>query len=560
MNEDIKNKTDDIKSKGNNKLDKHSNHNFSDDEDTIKLNFEVEMNQNKVKNDNNFNNISNQFRKSTSKNDLIDNKLNESSKNNSKELLNANDKNSSEEKEKIVIKDNNYYDEKYGFSSVSLQIISLGGSLLFAQLIHSLRYLILFYFTRDYGLSQVAALTAVTTLISITSFGMSWALSQGYGFKSSELYGAKNYHELGRVTNKALFLNICAGIILGIILAFSGEPIFSLLVDDKEALRRINILFKLVSISIPFQFGIMVRCRYFLSIGYLLPLYISLSASILVEIICLAITLKGFAWLSYGEGFSFVIGTLSVCVWLEIIYLYKNPIPEVVVEISFSDIFDNFCTFFKFSLPLFILIFLTSISYELMSFLALLFGEESYSTYGVIGNLIGLSFIFSESVAGANNILINQALGEGNRFAFKRILRTSFILITIFVVFTTLIFILLYKNIILLFTKDPAVENLCQSLLFWVLVNNALLSFHAIIAETITAIGDENFPIYTMLGGRYIITVGMTFLLYSTTNIGLSIVLISSSIGQMTTIVINIFKLLSTLKEQGDLIEEIKEE
>lgn len=442
--------------------------------------------------------------------------------------------------------------ESYSFKNLIISILVIGGSIIFAQVASLIRYSMLFIFVRKDGIEEVAAVSTVTSVYSIITFGTSWALTQGYGFKCSEYFAAKEYIKLGRLTNKAYFLNLVIGVFLGLFLALTIAPIFSLLIDDAKTIKNIDILYKILALSTPFQFLQMVLTRYYLAINNTIALVISVIFSVIVQLVFSFILVNGFGWVSSGIATSFVLGTLACSLYLEISYRYFNPYPDMLLPFDFSDIKKGFWAFIKYSFPLFILLFLTSISFDFLPFLTFLISKEAYPVYGVILNLLSFSYIFAEAIAAGNNVLLNKAIGEKVQQYFLKIIMSTVLIITIYLIIAFFVLLFFYNVLISAFTTVESVKQDTSDMKFWFMICLIVFSYQALIAESLTAMGDENFPIITLIIGRFLLTAGFSVLFAKGFKWGNNSVIIALNIGQLMVLVANIFRLYYILRRDRD--------
>lgn len=470
-------------------------------------------------------------------------------------LTNPNNNNNTEnktdddnEKSHLSQKSTSTVDE-YSYKSTIFKIFKIGGSIIFAQLLGLIRYTLLYVFSRQYGLAVLTAVSTVTSLFSIITFGISWAFSQGYGFKASEYAGAQEYSKLGRLTNKAMFINIVIGTVLAILLAFCSKSIFSAFITDAETLSNIQSIFSSISLCTPLQFIQMVQLRYFLAIGYTSPLIIAAICGTIGELIALFIIVQLIGSVSFGLGLSFAIGQGVLVGYNAYVFFFNNPSPASRLPWDIKDITNGMWNFVKYTIPLFTLIFLTYISYDLVPFLAFTISESAFATYGLIFTMLSFAIIFAEAIAAANNVLLNKAIGQKIEGYFFKIIYSTGIIILIYLLITIPIFIGTYHHLVGFFTTVEKAKTEAYSLKFWFIIAQTLLCFHPFISESITALGDEYFPIYTLIAGRFIFSVGLTLLMTKVWSLGVSSILISFSIGQLVILLVNSYRLYSLVSE-----------
>lgn len=449
--------------------------------------------------------------------------------------------------DKILVANKDYTDENYSYKNMSKSLLWLGGTMVFTQISSMIRYSLLFIFVRNYGLDETAAVSTITSLYSIITFGTSWAFSQGYGFKAAEYFGKKEFTELGKITNKAIFLNTSIGIFLGLLLSLLAKVFFSAFISDQKTLENVDVIFKSIGLSTPLQFYLMVFTRYLLAIGHITPLYIGTLLSILVQLLFLFIFISKLGWVNLGIGFSFTLGTLSYTAYFYYIFYYKNRYPQTILKFSFCEALNGQWEFFKYSLPLFGLLFLSYITYDLLPLLTFLVSTETFAAYGVILTLFSFLVVFADSIAVGNNIIINQAIGEKKTEFIHRSVVITLAIITVYLIIAIILILVFYHNLISLLTSVSSVTAITDRMKIVFLINCFVYCYLPIFTESVNAVGDGMFPLYTVVGGRFIVTLGMSFALIKLWNLGPSSILISFASGNAVIILLNSFRLYQIL-------------
>jgi len=221
------------------------------------------------------------------------------------------------------------------------------------------------------------------------------------------------------------------------------------------------------------------------------------------------------------------------------VYLYKNPHPEVLVPIKLSCIIDGLWEYIKYSLGPALLIFLSILSIQIIPFLAILLGDKVFSTYSILQTILNMSYMFTEPIAAANNILINYAIGERNMKKVIKILYACFILITIYSLFISILLLLWDYELYGIFTNVDSVKHIAHSLKAYFIVVSFFVAYHCFILESLTALGEKAFPIYSVLIGRYALTIGLGLIFIKSVGMGAKSIFISMIIGQGVIIIAN---------------------
>jgi Na+-driven multidrug efflux pump len=431
-------------------------------------------------------------------------------------------------------------------------------SICYSMIIMDLRVTSLYIFTKEYGIDVVEALSSLIGVYVIMVFGFSWAFNQGYGFLSAQHASNKNYTEIGHLTNKAFFINVVLGCIFSFIMFFFMGPIFSSVLTNANSIRHLDVIFKALSLGVPLHLMQTVLLRYFCAVDHTGTLIYASTFAFITQLVSLFITVYLMKWVDVGIGLSFTLGNFAMFLTNFYIYLYKNPHPEVLIPFKLSEVLEGLWSYIQYSVGPALLIFLTLLSYQIVPFLAIMLGDTIFSTYGILQTILNLSYMFTEALAAASNILVNYAIGERNMKKLIRILVSCGILITIYTIIISVLLIFFDYELYGIFTNVTSIRVIAHSLKVYFIVVSLFIAYHSFILETLTALGEKLFPIYSVLFGRYLVIIGFSLLFIKYFDMGAKSIFISIIIGQGIIIIANTIYIYAILLTK-DIAEIAKE-
>lgn len=446
-------------------------------------------------------------------------------------------------------------EDEFTYGKTLVKLISIAGSMVFNFIILVIRYFLLFIFSRNAGFNQLEALGAVIPTYSILTFGASWSLTQGYGFKSSMYAGTREYRNLGLITNKAVFYSLAVGLVLFSIIFFFGGPFFDFILGNQVAVDKISIMLKYISISTPFQFWLMVSNRYFCAAMTPLPLLIGAVIGLAVEVIALLVLVYSMGLINVGIGLSFTLGTLAVVIYNLLNFIYNNPNPEAIVPFKLNETFDGLWRFIVYSMPIGLIVFFSMISLDLFPFLALMVNETVFASFGVIENIFLMTYEFGEAMALSTNIQLNIAKATNNIKYIKTILLASMTIIGSYLLLVSFLLLFFYQDLLSLYTTVSEVITFLSQIQVYFILCQIMLTLHSTLSESISSLGHVYYPLITLFSGRYLIAIVLSVILVKTTSLGGISMILAFFVGLVLTNVANIVKLLLIL---ANLEEEAK--
>lgn len=439
-----------------------------------------------------------------------------------------------------------------------LKLLKIGGAMIISYFLAITRYFMLFLFCRNSGIAQLEALGSVIPAFSILTFGISWSCTQGYGFRSSQLAASKEWRNLGILTNQALVYNLTVGMIMFFLLFFGGGPFFSLVLTNKEAVEKVDIIFKYISISTPFQFWQMVSNRYYVAAFTPFPLLLGSILGFIVQIISLLIFVTWLELPDIGVGLSYSFGTISLVIFNVLNFIYCNPNPQAIVNFNWRETLDGLGELIIYSIPLGMIVFLSMISLDLFPFLGIIISDETFAAYGVIESVLVLTYVFGETMALSCNVQLNFAKATRNYSYIKTILWGNIFILLIYVGFTTILLLSVFDIFIKLYTTVQEVVDMIIGIKIIFILCQILLVFHSTFSESLSSLGHVYYPIITLFIGRYFLVVGLTFFLVNFTDFGYKSVIISLFFGLVFTSVANAIKIILVVKEVENTKEDLK--
>lgn len=444
------------------------------------------------------------------------------------------------------------------FWDLFISLVKVSLPICYSMIIMDLRIASLYVFTKSYGLSILESLSSSMGVYVILVFGFAWAFNQGYGFLSAQHAVNKEYEEIARLTYKAFFVNLVIGCIFALFTFFFMGPIFSSLLNNKEVSSYLDLIFKSLSPGIPLHLLQTVFFRYFCAVGTPGILVFSSTFALLFQVLSLFFFVTWLKVVGFGIGISFTLGNFAMFITSFLMFVYKNPHPEVLIPIKFDMICDGLLKYIVFSIGPGLLILLTLLSYQIIPLLSILLGDVIFSTYGILQSILSLSYIFTEALSAGSNILVNYSIGQRNIQKLKKVLMTCTCLITVYVLVISIVLWFWDKSIYSIFTEVTEVHETAHSIKIYFIIVSILVAYHSFILESLTALGEKAFPIYSVLFGRYILIIGFSILFIKTYSLGAKSIFLSIIIGQGLIILANSIYLYITLYAKD--IEDIANE
>lgn len=448
------------------------------------------------------------------------------------------------------LKNDNNYDsnENYSYVNLGISISKQLGVIVLNQAIASIRFLLLFVFSRDKEKAFLMGVAAIIPLYSIFANNVPWATVQYMGFLVSYYFGKGEPKNIGLIINKSLLYNLIISIIILLTFFFILPPILSNIFTNEETISVIYKVSRLMSIALPFQFLQFILKFYFLSIKQLAHLLYPQLLAFILQIILQCIIILGYNNHILGVGISYGMGQLLVVLYNSYFFFYKNNNSKSVIKFKFSETFDGFFDYILKAFPIGLIVFLNFISIELLQFLSILDGANTFTAYSILTNFFSLLQTFNKSLSVANNMEINRAKGQNRYQFYKRIIFVSLFIVTTYSLIISIVLGFGLKSFMSLYTSNVTILNIVGSLrvlfVFMFFTNSYIFLF----SESLSCFGNAEIPLLNLLIFRFIGTISLAFIFYYS-SVGVISFMLSFVINNVFLVICNGYYLNKTVDE-----------
>ena len=434
------------------------------------------------------------------------------------------------------------------------------GEIIIVLMIEAVRDDIIFPFIRKREISITEAFSTLCLIFDVIKTALPFALTQGFGFLASKNYSSGNFKRLGRNFNKINFILLVSSIFFIFIFLVVLPPIFDSFIENPNTAANLSSMLRWLSIGLPFSYLKFGSMRYLNSInkGYIATL--ASISGLLVQIIFLFIFISHLNLVNFGISMSINLGMMTNFFIQYFYILYWKPCSEAE-EVPFTQgLFNNMWIFIKYTLTFGGIVYLSMFSFDFMSYLGLILGDNDYTVINFIAILLMIIFMISDAITSASNIMINYCIGLNEYSKVAKIFLYAVLINLFYVVLMLILCTTFYKDIFNYFTNNPALNYiaLVEKTSFIILM--IFTCYHSVLAETLSAIGGEVISLITTTFSRLILSSIIGIIFVKSYNYGISGILYGMVVGQIITLVINSIYMWLYLKNDSEIfIKNIKE-
>lgn len=419
-------------------------------------------------------------------------------------------------------------------------------------LIEALRDDIVFAFIREKEIDTTEAFSSLCLIFDLIKTALPFSFTQGYGFLASKCFSSGHLRQLGKYTNKMDLILFTSSIFFALLFLVVLGPLFSLFIENPATSQNLTEMFRWLAVGVPFSFLKFGGMRYLNSInkGYIAT--IASFVGVLVQIGFLFLFINHLQLINFGVSMSIALGMMVN--WLiQFIYIkWYNPYPETIVPFN-DNLYIDMWKFIKQNLTYGAIVYLSIFSFDSISYLGLLIGDQEYTVINFISILLMIVFLISDSITASSNILINYAIGTKQYQKSVTIFIYSLIINTAYALLMVIISLIFYKNSITYFTSNNALIYIAdkQKVLFVILM--VISSYHSAFSETLSAIGGEEISLVTTFFFRLVLSIvlGITFIKWF--GMALEGILHGMLIGQIVTTIVNAYYIYIFFKNDGEV-------
>ena len=159
----------------------------------------------------------------------------------------------------------------------------------------------------------------------------------------------------------------------------------------------------------------------------------------------------------------------------------------------------------------------------------------SSAAHQITLNMAGVAFMIPLGLGSAGAVRVGHAVGAGDRPRASAAGWTAILLSTVFMIFAALVFILVPRQLIGLFSKDPDVLTVGASLLFLAAVFQLFDGIQGVITGTLRGIGDTRTPMIVNLVAHWLLGLPISYVLCFVVGWGVYGLWVGLSLGLIVT-------------------------
>ena len=324
----------------------------------------------------------------------------------------------------------------------------------------------------------VDALAAVAVFFPILFFLLSFiiGLSSGSTVLIGQAWGARNLVKVKQVAGTTLSAAIALGLVVSLVGGLFTEQIMAVL-GAPENIRTLAVGYaRIMLISMPGFFVFIVVTSVLRGVGDTITPLFSLILSLMVTMVVTPALILGWVGLPQlgvnAAAVAFVCGFLTVLSFL-LIYMRARKMPlapdAVLLGAMLKPDFKLLGLILRLGVPAGLQMVVSAVSGIVIVGLVNRFGSEATAAYGALGQVMSYVQFPAMSIGIAASIFGAQAIGAGQIDQLDRITRTGFVLNLIITGTLVLMAYLFSERLVALFSTDPSVIAVTETLLHVVL-------------------------------------------------------------------------------------------
>lgn len=434
-----------------------------------------------------------------------------------------------------VEEDNKEFDENFGL--IMWRIIKIAIPTVGSFAIEMLVALLMINLLSNQSIYMIEGFSFGNLYINCFVLGINWGGTFGYQVLASESLGRNKEYLVKIFHYQQILLCLIIGLILGVIgilLPFIVE-ILNPNPDAITYLRQFMYVATpgIIIFSINFPYTRLANiyqntlvCFAAFGIGGLLQL---IFAHVIFDN-----TNLGIESISLG----FVINvTVDVLIFILYYHVYKRN--EIDLSFKFEYLtFKGIMKLVKFGILPMVCYMSYLLSIEFMAFFGFMISDAAFTVLNVFNNLMSLLFVVGEATSCAMSSLIAYNLGRKNYKVMYKIFYAAITISTTIVLIFIIIFLVMPEKICTLFSTDQDFLELAVPNFRFFCVVLFLNYIHFFFVEFIIVFGNQTFPIFSILIGRF--AVQIPFIILFTDLFGFPGTILGMIIGQLTVIIMNL--------------------
>ncbi|KAB2330913.1 MATE family efflux transporter [Bacillus mesophilum] len=367
----------------------------------------------------------------------------------------------------------------------------------------------------QYSDDSVAAVGVANQILSlvIVMFGF---IATGTAILIAQNIGANRLQTAGEISVVSLAVNLVFGILLSILLFFTGKPLLLLMDLPSELLDEAYIYLVIVGGFSFVQAVIMTIGATVRSYGFTRDImYITIGMNIL--------NVAGNYLFIFGPfGFP-VLGVEGVAIstavsrFIGLIVSIMVLVKRTNGELPFRKLFqlpkEHIRNLLKIGIPSAG----EQLSYNASQMVITIFiaalGTEALTARVYTQNIMMFIFLFSVAISQGTQILIGHMIGAGKfEEAYKRCMQSLRLAIAISLG-TAILFSIFSENLLGIFTSNPEIIETGAFLILLTIILEPGRSFNLVVINSLRAAGDVKFPVYIGILSMWGVSVSLSYLL-----------------------------------------------
>jgi Na+-driven multidrug efflux pump len=240
----------------------------------------------------------------------------------------------------------------------------------------------------------------------------------------------------------------------------------------------------------------------------------------------------------------------------QIIYIIIiNPCPEASSLSATDGVTEDYWSFIKYTFVVGSMFFFTMLTFDMHPYIGLLLNVDSFVILNLLCILLLSFYVVCLGISAGNNLIINYLIGRKLYDRILQVFYTSIILVTIYSIIMSILFILFYENIVYMFTYKISFIYYFNSQKYYFIGCFLLMNYHCVVNETVSSLGGEKYSLISLFSGRVLISFVLGIVLIKTTVLGISSIFIGFIIGQVITLGCDTVYLYNLFKDGTDQLK-----
>lgn len=405
-----------------------------------------------------------------------------------------------------------------------------------------------------YSSSQLAYM-GIANAVFLILFTVPISLLQGVLIKSSQKYGARKFASIGKIYHEGKKYLIWLSVIFAS-MGFLGENLLKMLGQSPEMAENGGKILQVLSISLPFIL-INTNANFFLQ-SIKRP-HIAMYCAVLANVLNIMINpvlVFGLFGAPKLEALGAAVATVVIRIFMAtfvVIYIKKmQKDPKLNKRFGLNRKYKTWFSDSKTTRKVGYGIAVTTIavngSFSLMNVFAGWMKEEIMSVYVIISSMGGLLFMLFFSISQSTSIIVANGYGKKNRKDIITSIISGYIILITAIIFFLFLLYLFPNKLFFIFTNDETLIKSITLLIGWIIFELTINTLPLGIVSSLNGCGDVKIPTINQIFSFLILRSLAAYVLAIYLGWGIKGLLIGSSVGGLSSLILNYFRLRYIIK------------